>query len=251
MLARALAELEGAVLRGPGFDPKLSTRELTIALADADQIASLPAIVQAFAQRLPRARLRVVSVDTLVSSGGLGKSTIDVALSPGGGEDLHCTPLYQEEGVFVVRRDHPRIGRRLTREQFHQERHVDIHLALGQGGIGNRAIERAFARHGLSRDIAVTVPTFAAAATLVASTDWITGMPRRLAEALMRSQPIRIVKPPLSPMRFWMQMTWHDRTHLDPAAVCFRELLVAALGQVGAKSPANCASAQSAPSSAA
>ena len=225
VLSRTLAELEQVVLGGPGFDPQRSTRELTIALADGDQIASLPRIAHAFAAKLPRARLRVVSIDTLIASGGLAGSAIDVALAPGGDDELHCMPLYEEEGVFVVRRDHPRVRRRLTPRLFNSERHVDIHLALGRAGVGNRAVTELFARHGLTRDIAVTVPTFAAAAMVVASTDLIAGMPRRVAETLLGAAPIVIVKSTLPAMRFSMQMTWHARTHADPASSYFRQLI--------------------------
>jgi DNA-binding transcriptional LysR family regulator len=228
VLARTLDELQRAVLAGPGFDPQLTTRELTIALADADQIASLPRIASAFAARLPRARLRVVSIDTLIASGGLAGSQIDVALAPGSDDELHCRPLYEEEGVFVVRRDHPRVRRRLTPRLFNSERHVDIHLALGRAGVGNRAVVDLFARHGLSRDIAVTVPSFAAAAMVVATTDLIAGMPRRVAETLLGAAPIAIVKGPMPALRFSMQMTWHERTHADPTSSYFREVIASA-----------------------
>lgn len=225
LLTRALADLELAI-EGPRFDPQTATNELTLALTDADQLASLPAIAHAFAESLPRARLRVVSIDTLVASGGLAGSEVDVALGPGGpGDGLHLAPIYEEEGVLVVRRDHPRVRRRLSRERFLAERHVDIHLALGQGGVGHRVAEDAFAKHGLSRDIALTVPSFATAAMVVASTDWITGMPRRLAEMLRRTIAIEIVDSPLPGFRFTMQMMWHERTHLDPAAAHLRELI--------------------------
>ncbi len=231
VLARTFGPLEEALAAGTAFDPMLTTRELTIALSDADQIASLPGIAERFAVRLPRARLNVVSVDTLVSRGGLAGSDVDVAIGPGGdGEGLHLAPLYDEEGVLVVRRDHPRVRRRLTRELFNRERHVDIHLALGRGGVGHRVTEDAFTRHGLVRDIAVTVPTFAAAAMVVASTDLVTGMPRRVARTLMPAIPIKIVGGPLPALHFRMSMMWHARTHLDPAASYFRDVLVEALG---------------------
>jgi DNA-binding transcriptional LysR family regulator len=224
-LARALAELEHVVVGGAGFDPQTTTRELTIALADGDQIASLPRIAKLFGQQLPRARLRVVSIDTLIASGGLAGSQIDVALAPGESEGLHSRPLYEEQGVFVVRRDHPRVHRRLTRELFNAGRHVDIHLALGRAGVGNRAVTELFEQQGLTRDIAVIVPTFAAAAMVVATTDMIAGMPRRVAQMLTSTAPIKLVNGPLPALRFSMQMMWHDRTHSDPASSYFRELI--------------------------
>jgi DNA-binding transcriptional LysR family regulator len=106
---------------------------------------------------------------------------------------------------------------------------VDVHLALGKAGTGHRAAEDAFARHGLSRRIVVTVPTFAAAATVVASTDLLGGMPRRVATVLARSLPLDVLRPPMPALRFPMMLAWHERTHDDAAAVYFRDLIANAL----------------------
>lgn len=139
--------------------------------------------------------------------------------------DLHARPLYDEDGVMVVRRDHPRVKRKLTRELFGTLGHVDVHLSLGRGGVGNKAAVDAFARHGLVRHVAVTVPTFAAAAMVVGSTDLVTGMPRRLAERFAAMVPIRVVTSPLPAMTFRMQIFWHERTHRDPIAAAFRDVV--------------------------
>jgi DNA-binding transcriptional LysR family regulator len=129
----------------------------------------------------------------------------------------------------VVRKRHPRIGRRLTPALFNAEGHVDVHLVLGKAGIGHRAAEDAFARHGLSRRVAVTVPTFAAAATVVASTDLLAGMPRRVATTLARSLPLVVLPPPMPALRLPMMLAWHERTHQDAAAAYFRDLIASAL----------------------
>ena len=81
-LARALRELEQAVA-GQAFDPATTDRELTLALADVIQVVKLPAIVRALATRMPRARLRVLSIDALVASGGLGGTAVDVVVGAG------------------------------------------------------------------------------------------------------------------------------------------------------------------------
>ena len=230
VLARAFHEIESSLAREEHFDPKTCTRELTIALSDADQIASLPAITKAFARRLPRARLRVVSLDTLTSLGGLASSEIDLTIGPPSDEpDLHHAKAYVEAGIFIARRGHPRLKRRLSRTAFNTERHVDMHLLLGRAGGGHRMVEDAMKAAGLTRDIAVVVPTFFAAAAVVASTDFISGMPLRVARALRKSLAIEVLEGPAPPFRFEMFVHWHERTHRDPAVDAFRTLVVAAL----------------------
>lgn len=227
ILAKMFGDLEEALGGQASFDRATSTRTLTLALSDADQIARLPRLSKVFTQELPRARLEVVTIDTLLSTGGLAGTVVDVAIGPLGPaeEQVHLEPLYDEEGVLIVRRDHPRIRKQLSKELFNTERHVDIHMALGKAGIGHRLVEEAFARMGLTRDIAVVVPSFAAAAMIVAATDLIGGMPRRSAEALRRVMPIKIASTQLPPFHFAMAMMWHERTHADPAAACLRALV--------------------------
>jgi len=229
LLARTFGALEQA-LATPPFDPATSTRTFSLALSDTDQIASLSPIARAFAKRLPRARLEIVSIDTLIARGGLAGSTIDAAFGPPDpSEGMHCSPVYRDRAVFIVRKGHPRVRRTLTRAHFNEEAHVDVHLALGRAGEGNRAAEAFLAQHDLARRIAVTVPSFAAAAMVVASTDLLAGMPQRVATILARSLPLAIVKPPMPPLHFPMMLIWHDRTHRDAAATCFRDLITAAL----------------------
>ncbi|WP_434047726.1 MULTISPECIES: LysR family transcriptional regulator [Sorangium] len=230
-LRAAFGEIAGAIEGERSFDPKATTRAFAIACSDVDQICSLPAIARSFAAEMPRAALRVVSVDHLEAAGGLGGGEIDAAISPAHPlpPGHHAADLFEQDSVFVVHREHPCARRRLTRERFNAMRHIDIHVALGRGGIGNRAAQEMLAAHGLRREIAVTVPTFFAAAIVAASTDLVAGMPRRLAEALAHVAPLAIVEPPGPGMVFRMQLVWHERTHLDEGARRFREIVIAAL----------------------
>lgn len=231
-LAPKLADVVDAVERalevGSSFDPARSTREFTLACSDAEQIAVVPSIAAAFASALPKASLRVLSVEQLEASGGLAAGGADVAIAPAHelGPGMHASDLYLEEAALVVRRGHPQASRKLTKAAFNALRHIDILLALGGGGIGHRVAEEFFAAHGLVRDIAISVPSFAAAAAVAAETDWMAGMPLRLATKFLRELPLEIVRPPIEPMTFRMQLLWHERTHADPAASFFRDLIV-------------------------
>ena len=227
VLEHAFADIARSLSRD--FDARTCTRTFTIALSDADQVTTLPGISKRFAKALPVAHLHVVTLDTLMSSGGLAGEVVDATLGPPFDEEgLHRQKLLTEDGVIVARRGHPRIKRAtLTPKQFNAERHVDVRLLLGQPGVGNRMAREALARAGLHRSIAVTVPSFAAVASVVASTDFLGALPRRAADFYARALPLRIlssVGPP--PLRFDMYLHWHERTHRDPAQAAFRAAIV-------------------------
>ncbi len=227
-LAEVVASL-GRALEPITFDPSTTTRVFSLACSDAEQITVVPRLAEAVARELPRASLRVVSVDTLASGGGLAED-VDVAIAPAGGPlpGHRSVDLFEEEGVLLVRRGHARIRGVVDAELFNTTRHVDILLALGRGGVGHGLVEAFLASRGLRRDVAVSVPSFTAAAAVVARTDWMTGMPRRLAEVFVRRLPLEVPSSPLPGMSFRMQLHWHDRTDADPAARRFRALVVAA-----------------------
>jgi DNA-binding transcriptional LysR family regulator len=226
-LARSLRELDQAI-HGETFDRTTTDREFTLAIADAGQVVKLPRIVAALAAQMPRARLRVVSIDTLFASGGLAGTEVDVTIGAGEkGPGVHAQPLYQEQIMLVARAGHPTIRSRVTKAQLAALRHVEIQVAPGRG---SRPLAASYAALGVIRDIAAVVPTFGAAAAIVAGTDLVASLPGGLVDLLGPRLALRRVATPLAPIRATINLLWHERTDRDPALRAFRELLARAAG---------------------
>ena len=227
-LARALRDLDQAI-HGDGFDPGTTDREFSLAVSDAGQIVKLPQIVAAFAAKMPRARLRVLSIDTLFAAGGLAGTEIDVAIGAGEkGPGIHAEPLYQEPIVLVARVGHPTIRSRVTQAQLAALPHVEVQVAPGRG---NRQLGARYLALGVARTIAVVVPTFTAAAAIVASTDLVAALPGSIVNVLGPRLGLRRVATPLAPIATTINLLWHERTHQDPALRAFRDLIVRAAGR--------------------
>ena len=226
-LARALRALEQAV-HGDEVDPATTDREFTLAIADAGQVVKLPSVVAALGAEMPRARLRVLSIDTLYALGGLAGTEIDVAVGAGEkGPNIHVLPLFDERIVLVARVAHPRIRKRVTKSELGALRHVEVQVAPGRG---SRPLAATYASLGLPRDIAVVVPTFTAAAAVVAATDHVASLPASLVDVLGERLGLRQVATPLPPVKTAINLLWHERTHQDPLLRAFRALLVRAAG---------------------
>jgi DNA-binding transcriptional LysR family regulator len=224
-LARALRDLDQAI-HGDGFDPATTDREFTLAIADAGQVVKLPHMVAAFGQKMPRARLRVLSIDTLFASGGLAGMEVDVAIGAGErGPGVHAQPLFDEHIVLVARDGHPTIRRRASKAQLAALQHVEVQVAPGRG---SRPLAATYASLGVPRNIAVVVPTFTAAAAVVASTDLVASLPDSLVNVLGPRLALRRVATPLARIGTTINLLWHARTHQDPALRAFRELLAQA-----------------------
>jgi DNA-binding transcriptional LysR family regulator len=226
LLRRALGDLERAVQKD-AFDAATTTKQFTLAIADAGQIARLPRIVTLLAREMPRAQLRVVGIDTYVSSGGLAGSEVDVVVgalddrSPG----VHMLALYQETSVLVARRRHRQARRRLGKAQLAALQHVDVQVAPGRG---YRELARHYARLGIERQVAVVVPSFIAAAAVVAETDFVATLPTSLLEFLESRLGLERVQAPAPTVALEVRLAWHDRTHDDPGMTAFRDLVARA-----------------------
>ncbi len=222
VIARALHDIDAAV-HGGAFDPRTARGQLTLAIADAGQIARLPRLTAALGSAMPNVRLRVVDVDTMISLGGLAGTEVDVAIGvsePAAG--IHRRALYDERAVVIARKKHPRIGARASKSALAAERHVEIHVVPGKA---SRAVERSYAQLGIVREIAVIVPTFTAAAAIVSATDLIATLPASVVSALAPAFELRIVSSPVRPLPATMYLSWHDRTHDDPTMSFFREVI--------------------------
>lgn len=216
-----------------GFVPEESARTFTIALADSHQMCEVPHIARAFARRLPRATLRVVSADYLAATDGLAKGDVDLAFvpEPAVQPGMRSRALFEERAALVVRRDHPRVRRRMTRELFNELPHIDVHVVLGRPGTGHRVAERGWEQARVRRRVVLTVPYFMTAALAAAATDCVAGLPDRMAALCTRILPLKTVTATFPLPSIATVMAWHERTEADPGARTLREVVSEAVAR--------------------
>ena len=182
-LLRDVAAQLARALDRRGFVPEESTRTFTIGLADSHQACEAPRIARLFAARLPRAMLRVVSADYLAATDGLASGDVDVAFAPAQAVQpgMRSSVLFEERAALVVRRDHPRVRRRITRELFNELPHIDVHVVLGRPGTGHRVAERHWEQARLHRRTRADGALLLTAALAAAQTDCVAALPDRVA----------------------------------------------------------------------
>lgn len=227
VLSRALVDLERAVT-GVAFDPAETTRRFTLAIADAGQIVQIPALARDFAAAFPRARLRVVGIDTYLSTGGVAGTEIDVLVGAvdAAAAGFHSVPLYEEHAVLVARRDHPVFRSAGSRAQLGGLRHVDVEVAPGRG---YRDLASSYASLGIEREVALVVPSFTAAAAIVGATDHVATLPASLVQRHGSAFGVREVRGTAPRLTIAIRLVWHDRTHDDPLMRRFRERVTSVL----------------------
>ncbi len=213
-LREALAQLDALVIEREAFDPATSARSFRLEITDHAAAAVLPRLMPRLRADAPevdidvappegKAELRLTERRTELFIGGMVRDV------PG----LFRQALFEEEMVCVVRHDHP------DRERLHEvERYaaLDHVLVSPRGSSRDGMVDRVLATLGLHRRIVLRVPTFLVAPVVVAQTDLVATVPRRVATALAHGGTLALVPPPLTLATFTVHQVWHERLHHDP-----------------------------------
>ncbi|PCC72257.1 DNA-binding transcriptional regulator, LysR family [Nannocystis exedens] len=230
-IARALHDLDVALFAAR-FDPATCTRTFTLAVADAGQLTYVPHIARRMTAELPRARLRVVGIDSLVSLGDLAAPEVDVHIGiPGRGPGIHHEPLLTEHTVLIARDRHPATRARLTGKALASLRHVRVEMVPGRAF--RDPVADSYKRAGVEREVVLSVPTFTAAAAVVAATDLVATVPASFARAYGPRFDVRALAGPIPARRISLSLSWHERTHQEAASIAFRTLIKQAMAQFG------------------
>jgi len=210
------------------FDPGSAQGRLTLASIDHMALMLLPGLTARLECLAPGLDLEVRSLQgdniELVARGDAG-----VAVGVFNDESLPAgffrRPLYDEDLVCLVRRGHPALKQPWTAEGFSALLHVLVTIT----GRGDALIDTALAQQGLRRRVAVRLPYFLAAPGLVAQSDKVLSLPRRLARQFTQVLPLEWLELPVHTGSFTLSMIWHERTHRDPAHAWLREQITQTL----------------------
>jgi DNA-binding transcriptional LysR family regulator len=189
-IADILSRVHGVFALARPFDPATSRRRFTIAVPDgvaevllmpllAELARSAPGIDISLLHMLPALRGRLGDEEWQTALDELEQGAFDVAVLPIGAYPARFVGLrlYEEAFVVAMRRGHA-YARRPTLKSFCATRQV----LVTRTGDAHGFVDELLARKGLSRPIAVTVPTFMMALSVLAETDLIATLPGKLVQ---------------------------------------------------------------------
>lgn len=210
-----------ALLQPAVFEPLNADFTWTIAATDYALKAVIVPFIAALKPLAPGIRVRIIPESPATLFAQTERGEVDIALltphsTP---PDLHSRALYQEEYVCLMRADHPQAAAPLTLDLFCELEHV---LVSWQGDSFRGVTDDALATLGRSRRVGLSVSSFLVLPEVLAVSDMIAVVPRRLAKM---ASGMKIAPPPLAIPGFTKSMAWHERSHRDPAQQWLRELL--------------------------
>ncbi|MFZ4834763.1 LysR family transcriptional regulator [Rouxiella sp. Mn2063] len=205
------------------FDPAQATGRFSIAAIDHITLLLMPSLIARLTTLAPGMDLEIPpSLGDNVELVAQGNVDIAIGVYEQLPARFHQRALFDEGLVCVVRRGHPVIAAGMTLERFAELSHILVIIT----GHGESIVDMALAQHGLSRRVAVRLPHFLAAPALVAESDMVLSIPRRLAQHLALSMPIEVLELPLETGIYTPSMIWHERRHEEPSHMWLRKQLV-------------------------
>lgn len=215
------------------FDPATSEAHWVVACAEPFTEIDLDACYASVVSAAPRVRLDIGAEPAGDQAwGSLRSARIDLMLGciapPGDALDLHALRLADASMTHCcLSVTHPRVNASLTLAQYARE----PHLALATGWDEARArdpIDEALSAAGFPPRQQSAVPTLRHLAAIVATTDRVATVTAHQGAVLarhaegLRLLPLPPALPRLQSPRF---MTWHHRTHQQPAHRWLRDRL--------------------------
>ena len=204
-VADILARARSVISTAEPFDPATSTRRFTIGAPDGVSAVFLspllaglrqlgPGIDISVRQILPPRGVRTTERVWEPVFTDLDARAMDIAVAPGDEVPARFVSriLYEEDFVIAMRVGHP-FGKDPTLDGFCRRQHVVVSLTGDAYGF----VDDVLAKHGRSRRVALTVPSFMFALSVVAETDFIAALPKAFVEMYAQRFGVASARVPL------------------------------------------------------
>jgi DNA-binding transcriptional LysR family regulator len=230
VVREALTSLERALFRTSQFEPQQARGVVSLAMSDYWHEQLLPPLVEHLEQNAPGLQLETAPSGEEVLAEALPRGAVDAAifLHPRVHAGIKAEVLVSDGYVLAVRRGHRFATRTPALRELAAERHV---LAAPQGPWASQ-LGAALHREGRTLDVALRTSQMRAAIAIVARTDYVTVLPRRVAEQMRGDLAVRLLPLPVDTDGFSLALYWHERTHDNALQRWWRALVVRLARQV-------------------
>lgn len=229
-LRSALDQVRATVARQHNFNQARARLTVAIACTDYLQVALVQPLVLRLRKQAPGVRVALRGLDMSRLGAQMANGEVDLALMTpsAAASSLRARHLFDERYVLIGRRGHPKLRRHITVAQFAQLEHVVVSL---RGGDFVTPVDAALAALGHKRSVVLSASSFLFLPQIVAQSDLVALVPRRLV--LDRADQLRIVECPFPVEGFEVGMLWHERSHNHNGQRWVREALLALVADMG------------------
>ena len=204
------------------FDPATARRQFRICMTDISEIVVLPALVNELRQLAPGVTIEAEHISA-ASPNRMESGDVDLAVGymPSLEAGFYQHTLFRQSFVCLAALNHSRIRQAPSRQAFCKEGHV----VVATSGTGHSIVDRAYQKKGIDRNIVLRVPSFLSVGRLVARTELLATVPRRLGEAMADREDVTTFPAPVPLPSYDVKLHWHARFHADQGNNWLRKVI--------------------------
>lgn len=200
---------------------ELGTLERSFTIQCHDALAAMlgPPLLVRVRQSAPRASLRILA-EAATETPDLRQGQVDMhigAAIPSQPDVLH-TVLGEDRLVVAMRARHPLAQHKLSVRDYAAAEHVTV----SRRGKLRDPVDDELATQGLTRRIAASAPSVAAALSMVHAADLLVAVPARVCRAMVKMMKLRTAPMPLATPPLLVVAAWHRRHDADRSHVWLR-----------------------------
>lgn len=209
------------IVAEPPTEPAQMRGEIVLATRDYEMAAILPDVIRKVISIAPGLNLKVQSL-TGDDLSPLERNEVDFVIA---GTDYHSATtsrktLLKDNFVCVLSAKNPLSKKKLTMQKYLCMRHCVTMITDYRAGI----VDKHLSDLGQSRSAVVKVPYFMLAASpIVANSDLIATVPRRLGLLLAKSKDLVLLELPFKVPDFAIYLYWHVRNQNNPMHLWLRK----------------------------
>lgn len=214
------------VLRPVPFDPLSAERELLIAANDFLEMSILPQILARVAEQCPKLSFALRSVESLPLDGpdfadGSIHFTIAGHAVPDG--PFEYFRLFDDHFVILARKNHSIFDKPLRLADYATYGHI---LVCPQGRGMTGSVDHLLAKHGLARQVKMTVSRYASLPELLRNSDLVCAVPSRFAANSAVQNHCRSTPFPVKSPQFAVNLIWHRLHNNDLLHKLIRQIFL-------------------------
>lgn len=193
------------------FDPAVTTRTFVVALLDTPAAVLAPDLCARLLYLAPHAKLAFIHPPADVLD-RLEQGQIDLLISGPDGlpGDLMQRPLWEDGFQTAQRKAHPRGAGPIDLDTYCALDHL---IVSSQGGRFAGVVDDALLALGRSRNVAISIQSYALAPLILATTDALCTLPTRFLGQF--KDQLDLFDPPVELSGIRLVLAWHSRSNKD------------------------------------
>ena len=210
------------------FNPEMDVRTFVIYSTEYFECVYLPILIAKFEKQAPKVRVKLGILTQDFPEKEMTNGDVNFVVGVEGMREvpkrMHCQPWGTDRLTCVVRKQNPVIGNQIRLKEYTEASHI-YHTMLGTP-FSYLPLDQWFQEHGIKRKLVATITGYLSAAMIVSETDYVLTLPHRLAQKLVKTMNLRIVKPPEEFIDYQLNLIWHPLYEKDPGCIWFRNQLL-------------------------